>query len=217
MGEEMVVPSLYKKNTMEIDIIDHEGKANGKAKLPESLAAAGKFDRHVAHEVVKAYLANQRAGTHSTLTRTEVSGGGKKPWKQKHTGRARQGSIRSPLFRGGGIIHGPKPRDYREAVPHAKVKNILLQALASKAESGAMVVSEGPKLSEPKTKLVVQWLKKVAPENNALLVVDKKDEKLARASRNIKDFSWIECKHLHPYHVMGAEKIIFTPEAVKCL
>jgi large subunit ribosomal protein L4 len=202
---------------MEIDIINNEGKAKGKAKLPETLAAAGKLNPHLVHEVVKAYLANQRLGTHSTLTRSEVTGGGKKPWKQKHTGRARQGSIRSPLFRKGGIIGGPKPRDYRENIPQAKVKNALLQILASKAASGAMVVSEAPQLAAPKTKLVSQWLKAMSAGNKSLLVLDKKDAKLAQASRNLPNFAWIECKHLHPVHVLGVKKIIFTPEAVKCL
>src|SRR3989344_3208552 len=106
---------------MEINVLNSKGEVTGKANLPEGLDSV-KVNRHLVHEVVRAYLANQRKGTHSTLTRTEVSGGGKKPWKQKHTGRARAGSSRSPLWRGGGIIFGPQPRSYRIDLPHAQVK-----------------------------------------------------------------------------------------------
>ena len=202
---------------MEIDILKSDGKLEGKAQLPEHIAASGKLSRPLVHEVVTAYLANQRKGTHSTLTRTEVSGGGKKPWKQKHTGRARSGSSRSPLWRGGGIIFGPKPRSYRVDIPKAKIKAALFQVLAEKAESGNLVVSEKPQLPQPKTKVVSQWIKKLSLPVSSLLVVDKNDENLTLASRNIKGFQWIECRHLHPYHILSAKKIVMTPEAVKCL
>src|SRR3989338_3711360 len=133
---------------MEIEQLNSEGKSTGKARLPESWFADSKMNRHLVHEVVTAYLANQRKGTHSTKTRSEVSGGGKKPWKQKHTGRARAGSSRSPLWRGGGIIFGPKPRSYRRDLPQAKVRIALIQILAEKAKTGTIVVSEKPNLDQ---------------------------------------------------------------------
>ena len=208
---------------LEINVLDAEGKVTGKAALPESMlkGIAGekgvKVNRHLLHEVVRAYLANQRAGTHSSKTRTEVSGGGKKPWKQKHTGRARAGSSRSPLWRGGGIIFGPKPRSYRIDLPQAKIKAALRQALAAKASNGDLVVSDKPKLDQVKTKLVAAWLKKLSMPVNSLLVIHKKDEQLHRATRNLQNFSVMECRNLHPYDVLHAKKIIMTPEAVQCL
>ena len=201
---------------MELDILDNEGKAAGKTSWPESLSAK-KANAHLVHEVVNAYLANQRKGTHSTLTRTEVSGGGRKPWKQKHTGRARSGSTRSPLWRGGGIIFGPKPRSYRIDLPKAKIRGALSQVLSKKSGAGDILVAEPLKLEAAKTKSVAQWLKKLHCPSGSLLVLDKKDEKLKLASRNLPDFNVMECAHLHPYHVLRAKKIIFTPEAVKCL
>lgn len=144
---------------MEISVIDSEGKVKGKRELNNPLFSAPLKNSFVLHEVVRAYLANQRKGTHSTLTRTEVSGGGKKPWKQKHTGRARSGSTRSPLWRGGGIIFGPKMRSYRIDLPKHKVELALSEALSSKANSGELLVSEKPILEKPKTKLLCAWLK----------------------------------------------------------
>lgn len=204
---------------MEINVLNAEGKVSGKVAWPEQRLSGenAKVNRHLAHEVVRAYLANQRSGTHSTLTRTEVSGGGKKPWKQKHTGRARSGSSRSPLWRGGGIIFGPKPRSYRMDIPKQKIKIAFNEILADKVKNGQVVVSDKPRLEKTKTKEVFQWLKKLDLPMNSLLVVDKKDEKLNLASRNLQDFMIVEFQNLHPYYLLKAGKIIFTPEAVKCL
>lgn len=199
---------------MEVDVLNSEGKVTGKMNLPEAFSQV-KVNRHLLHEVVTAYLANQRKGTHSVLTRSEVRGGGKKPWKQKHTGRARAGTIRSPLWRGGGIIFGPQPRSYRVDLPQAKIKSALSQVLAAKAGNGEVVVSEKPQLENAKTKKVAQWLKKISPSQNSLLVLEKKDEKLFLASRNLTRFRVMECRQLHPYDLLNAQKIIFTPESFK--
>lgn len=194
------------------------GQVSGKTKLPERIDAQGKsVNRHLLHEVVRAYLANQRKGTHSTLTRSEVSGSGKKPWKQKHTGRARAGTSTSPLWKGGGIIFGPKPRSYRMDLPHTKIKAALSQAIVEKAKNGAMVISEKPALTEAKTKKMAEWISKLSLPENTLLVIEKKDEKLSLATRNLRHFKVMECHSLHPYHILSAEKIIFTPEAIKSL
>ena len=197
---------------MEISVIDSEGKVKGKRELNNPLCSAPLKNSFVLHEVVRAYLANQRKGTHSTLTRTEVSGGGKKPWKQKHTGRARSGSTRSPLWRGGGIIFGPKMRSYRIDLPKHKVELALSEALSSKANSGELLVSEKPILEKPKTKLLCAWLKNRGLGDHTLLVLNQKDEDLSLAARNLKNFKWILWNHLHPYHVLQAKKIVFTEE-----
>lgn len=202
---------------MEVDILNSDGKSSGKATLPDPIFAEKKVSKSLLHEVVRAYLANQRSGTHKAKTRSEVSGSMKKPWKQKHTGRARAGTSTSPLWKGGGIIHGPVPRSYHISVPKSKLETALVHALSSKASAGNVMVSALPALKEAKTKTVATWLKKLSIPAKSLLIVDKKDDKFALASRNMKDFAWIECKHLHPYHVLKAKKIVFTPEALQCL
>ncbi len=201
---------------MEVDIYK-DGKSSGKANLPDELFGVSKVSKHLVHEVIRAYMQNQRKGTQSTLTRSEVSGGGKKPWKQKHTGRARSGSSRSPLWRHGGIIHAPKPRSYRTDVPNSKIKVALTHALSAQAQAGNVVVAELPVLKQAKTKIVASWLKKLSFPLKTLVVIDKREENFVVASRNLPDFEWIEYKHLHPYHILNAKKIVITPEAVKSL
>ena len=201
---------------MEIDILDSQGKVAGKKPLPESVALA-KPNKHLMHEVVTAYLANQRQGTHKVLTRGQVTGGSRKPWKQKHTGSARAGTTRSPLWRKGGIIHGPVPRDYSIGLPKAKVKAALHQALSIKASAGELVVAEAPKLQAAKTKNIAAWLKTLCLPQKVLLVIEKSDAQLSLASRNLKYFEILERKHLHAYPVLGAKKVILTPEALGAL
>ena len=201
---------------MEINILDAQGKVTGKSSLPESIAKA-KPNKHLVHEVVTAFLANQRKGTHATLTRGNVTGGGKKPWKQKHTGRARAGTSRSPLWRKGGIIFGPHPRSYRVDLPQAKVKAVLNLVLSAKAESGNLIVAEMPKLEAPKTKKVVEWLKALSLPQKCLVVTVKQDQIFRKASRNLADFQVMEWKHLHPYQVMNSQKVVLTPEVAGSL
>ena len=201
---------------MEINVLDSQGKVSGKASLPEAIAQA-KPNRHLVHEVVTAYLSNQRKGTHATLTRGNVTGGGKKPWKQKHTGRARAGTSRSPLWRKGGIIFGPHPRSYRVDLPQVKVKAVLNLVLSAKAESGNLVVAEIPRLEAPKTKKVVEWLKALSLPQKCLVVMVKQDQIFKKASRNLVDFQVMEWKHLHPYQVMNSQKVVLTPEVAGSL
>ena len=201
---------------MDLNILDASGKVSGTVQLPEKISGAS-VNRNLLHEVVTAYLANQRKGTHSSKTRSEVSGSMKKPWKQKHTGRARAGTSTSPLWKGGGIIFGPKPRSYRRDLPKSKVRAALAQAISSKATGGDIVVYGKPDLKEVKTKLFVSWMKGLNLPGKTLLVLDKSDGKIAQASRNLPDFRVIECRNLHPYDVLHAKKIVFTPEAVQCL
>jgi large subunit ribosomal protein L4 len=164
------------------------------------------------------YLANQRSGTHSTKTRGEVSGGGAKPWKQKGTGNARAGSNRSPLWRKGGIIFGPRPKDYSHRISKQKRNLALKMALSTKLHLNGIVVLDSFKIEEVKTKKVVEILKNLKINGSkVLLVVEKAEEKLRLASRNIPDLVIIEAKNMNAYEVMWADKIIFTEDAIEAL
>lgn len=198
---------------MEVNILNSEGKVIGKKEF--SFIQEEKYNPHLLHEVVRAYLANQRKGTHSTKTRSEVQATGRKPWKQKHTGRARAGSARSPLWRGGGIIFGPKPRSYRIELPKKKVKKALAQVFSAKAKNGELLVSEKPELQIPKTKKVVEWMKKLSLPQNSLLVVEQMEKNLSLSARNLSDFSVIDWRSIHPYHLLKAKKVVFTPRALQ--
>ena len=201
---------------MELDIITALGSKKGAISLPENLFGV-KGKNSLVHEVIQAYLANQRKGTHETLTRSGVSGGGKKPWKQKHTGRARAGTSRSPLWRGGGIIFGPHMRSYRTDIPHKKVEQALSMSLSSKLQEGDLLVIEKPVLEKGKTKEVSQWRKNVGLNDKTLFILKEKDENLSRCSRNIKDFKLMVWTQIHPYHILDAKKVALEPEVIECL
>lgn len=166
------------------------------------------------HEVVKMQLACRRAGTHSTKTKGLVSGGGRKPWKQKGTGRARSGSNRSPLWRGGGTIFGPLPRDYSYSMPKKKVKNALRSALHSKFDDGAVLVMDNLFVENGKTKEAVEILKAFNADRSVLFVVDAIDEKVARAFSNIPYANLLHVNGLNVYDIINARKIIILQNAL---
>lgn len=199
---------------MEAIIYNQQGQETGKINLPSVFET--KVSESLIHEIVTGYLANQRSGTHNTKTRAEVSGGGRKPWKQKGTGNARAGSIRSPLWRKGGIIFGPKPRDYSKSIPQKKRQIGLKMALSVKAGAGDLIVIENAVVSEPKTKKIAEILKNLKIENeNILLVTDKIDANLKLAARNVRELDVAEAKNLNIYQVMKAKKIVFTSAAIE--
>lgn len=199
---------------MNTAVYNNSGKEKGTIELPKAFEA--KVSRSLLHEVVLGYLSNQREGSHSTKTRGEVSGGGAKPWKQKGTGNARAGSNRSPLWRKGGIIFGPRPKDYYTRVSQTKRNLSLQMALTLKLQSGDLMVLDSLKLEEAKTKRVAEILKKLKIEGKKiLLVVDKADEKLRIASRNIPDFKVCEQKNINTFEVMRADKVVFTESAIE--
>ncbi len=206
---------------MEINILDSEGKVTGQAQLPEHMGGLAKKAKsanvYLVHEVVKAYLGNRRRGTQSALTRSEVQGGGKKPWKQKHTGRARAGTSSSPLWKGGGIVFAPKPRSYYTGIPQAKVKSALSQVFVERAMLGDIVVSEPPKMEVVKTKSLAAWLKKMSFPKKTLLIVESSEKKLVLAARNLESFEVIPWKHIHPFHLLNARKVVLTSEVLKIL
>ena len=168
----------------------------------------------VLHEVVVAHLANCRQGTQSAKTRSEVSGGGKKPWRQKGTGRARQGSTRSPQWRHGGVVFAPKPRDYTIRV-NKKVKRLAMKsALSSKVEENELIVFDALDIEAPKTKEMVKVLKAV-DVSKALIVLADKDEKVERASANIEGVKTTLVGTLSVYEILKYEKLILTKASVE--
>lgn len=182
--------------------------------LPKELFSVEK-NEEVVHQTLTWLLASRRQGTHSTLTRAEVSGSGKKPWKQKGTGRARAGSIRSPLWRTGGVTFGPKPRDYSFALPK-KVRNLALKVvLSDRAREDKVQVVDEVSVSDPKTKTMLGTLKKLKIDGKkAIIIVDELSKNLELASRNIPGLTVVKDCNLNIYDLLGAENVVLTKKAV---
>lgn len=168
----------------------------------------------VLHQVITAQLAAKRSGTASTKTRAEVRGGGRKPWRQKGLGRARHGSIRSPQWVGGGVAHGPKPRDFSQRTPKKMKRLALRSALSARASEAAVKVIEDIDWSAPKTKQAVTLLQAVGAEGKALVVLSKLDGVAGRSFRNLPDVLLCEPGHLTPYDVLWADQVVFTSHTV---
>jgi large subunit ribosomal protein L4 len=201
---------------MELKVLDNKGKESRTVNFDEALIDT-KASKSLLHEVVVAHRANQRMGTHGTLTRAEVSGGGQKPWKQKGTGRARSGSTRSPLWRHGGIIFGPTPRDYRQDLPKQKKKLAFRMALQELFSENKFQVVDPIQVSEPKTRLVAQIYSKWQAPTDSLFVVHKKDPVFSRASKNIANVKVTDVESLNTYDCLAARRIFITPEALEQL
>jgi large subunit ribosomal protein L4 len=189
------------------------GEAKGQIDLPDTLFAVG-GSRRVLQETVVALQANQRRGTSSTKTRGFVSGGGRKPWKQKGTGNARSGSIRSPLWRGGGIIFGPLPRSYRIDVDQSKRLIALQTALAEKAKASEIGIFEALQVEQPKTRDAQQLLKKAGITGKALLVLDHKSENFMRAFANLSSIQVVDAAELNAWQLMASRKVFLTKAAL---
>lgn len=200
-----------------VELKDRNNNIIGKVNLNAEMFGL-KAKPAVLHEVVTNYLANQRQGTHATKTRGLVRGGGRKPWKQKHTGRARAGSNRSPLWRGGGIIFGPQPRDYSYNLPK-KVKKIAMRtALSMKISEGAITVIDGFSLKQPKTKDMITVLKNLALEGEKVLIVtSKKDEVVTLSARNIPGIKVMRVSDLNSFNVTTSAKLLMTKDALSLL
>jgi large subunit ribosomal protein L4 len=172
---------------------------------------------HVVHRALVRQLTNARQGTASTKTRSEVRGGGRKPWRQKGTGRARAGSIRSPLWRGGGVIFGPKPRDYNLKMNRKERRLALRTALMSRAEDLIVVQDFSDQLSRPKTKELVTAMARLGatPEMKTLLIVADKDENITLSARNVEKLKLIRADQLNVYDLLHADKIVATSAAIE--
>ncbi len=200
---------------METKLLDLKGKEVGKYDLPEVIFSV-KPDPYFIHEVMKHYLANKHRGTACTKTRSEISGGGKKPWKQKGTGRARAGSTRSPIWRKGGVVFGPKPRSFRQYLPIQKLRQALLEALSARAADGAVLVMENLALEAAKTSSL-KGLSKYLNAKSVLFITDKMDSNFKTASRNMTDFGWCLANNLNAYEAMRNERLVFTTGGLKVL
>lgn len=195
-----------------VGLFNNEGQKVGDMELSEKVFGA-KINADAVHQVVVALLANKRQGTQSTKTRTEVSGGGIKPWRQKGTGRARQGSIRAPQWIHGGIVFAPKPRNYRISIPKAMRRTAMLSALSSKVAENEMVVLEDLKFDAPKTKEAIKLLK-AFDAKKALIVVSESDENVYKSIRNIPGAAVIPANNINVYDILKYEKFIITKDAV---
>jgi large subunit ribosomal protein L4 len=187
-----------------------DGSEKGTAALPDELFAQPVHE-HLMWLSVKRHLGNQRQGTAKVKTRGEVSGGGKKPFKQKGTGRARQGSNTSPLMPGGGQAFGPKPRSYRTDMPKKQRRAALASALSLRASENAVTVIEPFALSEPKTSAVAGLLKKLGlAGTRTLLVVDQADERVWKSCRNVRNLETRLAHQLNPYDLLASDAVVFT-------
>src|SRR5277367_2099910 len=184
-----------------VDVKNLEGKKIGTIELADDVFG-GKVNAHLLHEAVRHHLAGERAGTHKTKDKSEVSGAGRKLWKQKGTGRARVGSIRSPLWRHGGTVHGPKPRSYAYALPKKMLLGALRSALSAKLADEKLTIVEAWSLETPKTKSLRLALEKLNHEKTALLVAYGENQNLERASRNLEGVKLTASNTLQPYDVL---------------
>ena len=201
---------------MKIDVVDLNGKKTGTLELADEVFGA--INEDLLWESVKHYRAGQRAGTHATKNKKLVSGAGKKLWKQKGTGRARVGSIRSPLWRHGGTVHGPQPRSYDYQFPRKKLLGALRSALAAKLADGKLTVVQSFELTEAKTKAFRKNLDSLGVQKTALLVdVSQENRNLQLSSRNIAGVELVAGNHVHPYHLLRFEAAIFSQPAIERL
>ena len=197
-------------------LVNMSGEEVGKIKLSDNLFAID-YNEPLIHEVVVAYNANQRQGTKSTLTRSEVRGHAKKPYRQKHTGRARHGSTKSPEYKGGGVVFAPKPRDYSKKLNKQVKKIAFASALSEKLRQNEIVFLDEFKLSEPKTKEVVKFLEALKLDKSVVIVTDVKNEEGLRATGNLQNVKIQIAELLSTYDVVANNKIVLTKDAVKSL
>ena len=195
-----------------VGVFNKEGNKVADMELNENVFAT-EVNEYALHQVVVALLANKRQGTQSTKTRSEVRGGGIKPWRQKGTGRARQGSIRAPQWIKGGIVFAPKPRDYRVSVPKSMRKVAMKSALTSKVQENQMIVLDSLNFEAPKTKNIVAMLKALEA-NKALIITAESNEVVYKSARNIQGINIIPANNINVYDLLKYEKLIITKEAV---
>lgn len=195
-----------------VGLFNKEGQNVGDIQLNENVFAA-KVSEAAVHQVVVALLANKRQGTQSAKTRAEVSGGGIKPWRQKGTGRARQGSIRSPQWIHGGIVFAPKPRDYRTAIPKSMKRTAMKSVLTSKVNDNELVVLESLAFDAPKTKEAVAMLKAFEVKK-ALVIVAESNENVYKSIRNVEGVAVIPVNNINVYDLLKYPKVLITKDAV---
>ena len=198
---------------MEVEVINKEGGA-GKIDLPDGVFNV-KPKKKVLYEAVRSYLANQRQGNASTKGRSEVKASGRKPWKQKGLGRARAGTAASPIWKGGGVAHGPKPRDYYYSLPKKERRLAIRCALSIKAKEGDVKVVDGISIDEPRTKLAAALMNSLGLEGvKCLLVLPDKNENIVKGMRNIPGVTTTIAKDINVYDVMNCDTVVLDRQAV---
>ena len=199
-----------------VDIKNLKNEVVGKLDLADEVFS-GPINEGLLHDAVKQYLASQRAGTHKTKTRAEVAGSGRKPWRQKGTGRARVGEVRNPLWRKGGTVFGPQPRDYSYHLPRKMFRAALRSALAMKLRDNQLNVVDAFTLDTHKTKTFALALTKLGFDRKVLVVDHQENQNLSKAARNLSDVRLIPNLQLTPYQILNARHIVFSKAAIQAL
>ncbi|MGL4797219.1 MAG: 50S ribosomal protein L4 [Paraclostridium sp.] len=197
-----------------LNILNVNGQNVGEIELAEAIFGV-EVNEHVLYEVVKNQLANKRQGTQSAKTRAEVRGGGRKPWKQKGTGRARQGSIRAVQWVGGGVAFAPKPRDYSYTLPKKVRRLAIKSALSSKVQNNEIIVLDALTMEAPKTKEFVQILKNINASKKALVVTAEKNDNVVKSARNIEGVQAATVNTINVYDILKYDTFVITTDAVK--
>jgi len=205
--------------TMKVDVVDIEGKKVKSVELPAKIFEAP-VNTSLMHQAYVRQIANARLGTHKTKTRSEVSGGGRKPWRQKGTGRARQGSIRAPQWVGGGRVHTPRPRDYTQKMPRKMRRAALRSALSVKAADQEILILDDIAISEPKTREMAQVKNKLAGDSSLLLIVPEKNEtfdQIQKAASNLPDIKLLNANYMNIRDLIGYEKVVIPLAALEII
>ncbi len=199
-----------------VDVKNLKNEVVGKLDLADAVFG-GPINEDLMHQAVKQYLASHRSGTHKTKTRAEVSGSGRKPWRQKGTGRARVGEIRNPLWRKGGIVFGPQPRDYEYHLPRKMFRAALKSALAFKLKENQLSIVDAFTLDDHKTKPLAEAIAGIGGNRKVLIIDNEDNRNLHLASRNIEEVQLIPNLQITPYHVLNAQHIVFSKAAIQAL
>ena len=199
-----------------VKVYNMKGEEVGNLDLSDKVFGAD-YNEPLIHQAVVTYLSNQRQGTKSTLTRTEVRGGGAKPWRQKGTGRARQGSIRAPQWIKGGVVFAPKPRDFSKKMNASAKKGALLSALSKKVADGELLVVDEVKVSAPKTKEMEAFRKALKLDKRTVVVMDEPNEDVILAARNLETLSTISVNEINTYEIVANSVVVLTKGSVKKL
>ena len=197
-----------------LNVLNIQGQNVGEIELSDAVFGV-EVNEHVLYEVVKNQLANKRQGTQSAKTRAEVRGGGRKPWRQKGTGRARQGSIRAVQWVGGGVAFAPKPRNYRYTLPKKVRRLAMKSALSSKVQNNEIIVLDALTMEAPKTKEFAQILKNINASKKALVVTAEKDENVVKSARNIEGVQAATVNTINVYDILKYDTFVITTDAVK--
>jgi large subunit ribosomal protein L4 len=199
---------------MEFEVLTRDGTSSGTIDLPDSVFSVT-AKTHLLHQAMRSYLANQRQGTRSTKGRSEIRASGRKPWRQKGLGRARAGTAASPIWVGGGVAHGPKPKDYRQDLPRKARKLAIKAALSMKAGGGDLKIVESLGVSEPKTKIAVELMRSLGIEGRkCLFVLPAKSEAMVKATSNIPGAKTTVARDINIHDILNSDMVIMDKDAV---